>query len=127
MPSSRTCVAVSVAPELRTAGAMKRDAAGTELLTSQNAFVELTQRMRSYLTVRSLPKDVARALERERKRSGESLNQTVIDLLRSALGLGPEELDNGLGRYAGKWSREDLAEFEAATECFEAIDPEVWS
>ncbi len=101
--------------------------AGTNRLTSQHAFVELISRMRSHLTVRSVPKDVARALEAERKRSGASLNQTVIDLLRNALGLGPEELDNGLGRYAGKWSREDLAEFEAATECFEAIDSEVWS
>ena len=101
--------------------------AGIDLLTSQRAFVELILRMRSHLTVRSLPKDVARALEAERKRSGASLNQTVIDLLRRALALGEPAFDNGLAKYAGGWSDEDLAEFEAATECFEAIDPEMWS
>jgi len=100
---------------------------GTESLTSLSAFVELIVRMRSYLTVRGLPSDVARALERVRKASGASLNQTVIDLLRSALGLSPEPADNGLAQYAGTWSEDELAEFEAATEVFEGIDPEVWS
>src|ERR1051325_8343144 len=37
--------------------------------------------------VRNLPADVAEALERERKRKGASLNQTVVDTLRRGLGL----------------------------------------
>lgn len=79
-----------------------------------------------YLTVRNLPADLARALEREKVRSGRSLNQTVIDLLRRALGLGEAEPSNGLAALAGSWSARDLAEFEAAVADFERIDEELW-
>lgn len=81
---------------------------------------------RRYLTVRNLPADLARALERERSRSGASLNQTVIDLLRRALGLSEAERSNGLAELAGSWSARDLAEFEAAVFEFERIDQELW-
>lgn len=79
-----------------------------------------------YLTVRNLPPDLARALERAKERSGASLNQTVIDLLRRALGLSEAEPSNGLAALAGAWSEHDLAEFEAAVADFERIDEEVW-
>jgi plasmid stability protein len=79
-----------------------------------------------YLTVRNLPADLARALEREKARSGASLNQTVIELLRRALGLAEIERSNGLAALAGTWSAEDLAEFEAAVADFERIDEELW-
>lgn len=36
------------------------------------------------------------------------------------------ESDNGLGALAGTWRAEDLAEFEEATRCFEAIDEDLW-
>lgn len=80
-----------------------------------------------HLTVRGIPADVADALDAERKRRGDSLNRTVINLLRKALGLGPEPLDNGLGRFAGVWSQEDLDEFERAVADLEVIDREFWS
>lgn len=84
--------------------------------------------MRSHLTVRNLPEDVAEALEVETCRRGASLNRTVIDLLRRALGLLPgHPWDNGLGRLAGTWSAEDLEAFETATRCFGQVDPELWS
>lgn len=79
-----------------------------------------------YLTVRNLPPDLARALEREKARSGASLNQTVIDLLRRALGLSEAAPSNGLAELAGSWSADDLAEFEAAVADFERIDEELW-
>lgn len=65
-----------------------------------------------HLTVRGVPPDVAEALDAEKKRRGESLNKTVIQLLRVALRLSPEPYDNGLGRFAGKWTEEDLEDFE---------------
>ncbi len=34
--------------------------------------------------------------------------------------------DNGLGRFAGTWSEQDLAEFEEATRCFEVVNREHW-
>ena len=84
-------------------------------------------RKRSYLTVRNLPADVAAELERERKRRGASLNQTVVDTLRRGLGLEQQRKSNGLARFAGGWDDEELAEFEnAVNESCEQIDEEVW-
>lgn len=81
-----------------------------------------------HLTIREIPADLARALEREKKRRGLSLNQTLKDLLRRALGLerGSAPPDNGLGRFAGTWSEAELEEFERNTRLFESVDPELW-
>lgn len=80
-----------------------------------------------HLTVRDLSSELARALKAEARRRGTSLNQTVKDLLGRALGLDPASTyDNGLGALAGTWSSQDLAEFEAATAGFEAVDDELW-
>jgi hypothetical protein len=82
---------------------------------------------RRHLTVRNLPADVARAIDRERKRRGESLNATVVKLLRVAVGSSQDEsFDNGLGKHAGGWSERDLDQFQRATAVFEEIDDEAW-
>jgi len=80
------------------------------------------------LTIRHVDPALARAIERERDRRGVSVNQTVLDLLREALGAGeePRRRSNGLGALAGKWSAADKAEFDEATKVFEQIDPELW-
>lgn len=84
-------------------------------------------RKRSYLTVRNLPNDVATELERERKRQGSSLNQTVVDALRRGLGLGQERKSNGLAALGGKWTEEEFAAFEQSVqELGEQLDEEVW-
>lgn len=77
------------------------------------------------LTIRNVPADVAEALEREKRVRGQSLNQTVVDLLAQGLGVG-QSRSNGLGRLAGGWSADDLHEFEEAVAPFEAIDEDVW-
>ncbi len=83
--------------------------------------------MRQHLTVRGVPEDLSRALEDEKRRQGESLNQTVINLLRRALGLeGGGSYDNGLSQLAGTWSDEDLREFEEATSFLGEVDEELW-
>jgi plasmid stability protein len=80
-----------------------------------------------YLTVREVPGDLVKALKKETQRRGKSLNQTVIDLLEQALGLGWESPGkNGLEKLAGSWSRDDLERFEQATAIFETIDEEQW-
>lgn len=77
------------------------------------------------MTIRNLPPSIAEALEREKRRKGKSLNQTVIDLLGQ--GLGTEGIrSNGLGRLAGGWSEEEFRNFEQATAQFEAVDEELW-
>lgn len=77
------------------------------------------------LTVRNVPPEVAEALEREKRRRGESLNQTVIELLTQGLGVGTAR-SNGLARLAGRWSEEEFEEFERAVAPFEEIDEELW-
>jgi hypothetical protein len=77
------------------------------------------------LTVRNVPPDVAEALEREKRRRGESLNQTVIKLLSQGLGVGTTR-SNGLARLAGTWSEEEFQELERAVAPFEEIDDELW-
>jgi plasmid stability protein len=77
------------------------------------------------LTIRNLPKEVADALEVEKRRRGESLNQTVIQLLSQGLGVGGVR-SNGLVALAGHWSEEEAKDFERAVAPFEEVDPELW-
>lgn len=78
-----------------------------------------------HLTIRNVPAEVSAALERERSRA--SLNQTVIELLRRALGVGGREApSNGLANMAGTWSEEEHKRFEAAVASPEQIDEELW-
>ena len=72
------------------------------------------------LTIRNLPPEVAEALEREKKRRGESLNQTVIDLLGQGLGVGTAR-SNGLAKLAGSWTEAEFRRFEEAVAPFELL------
>ncbi len=80
-----------------------------------------------HLTVRNIPAELAGALEAEKHRRRQSLNKTVIELLRQslALGLGPPR-SNGLKALAGSWSREEHEQFEKAIALTEQVDEELW-
>ena len=79
------------------------------------------------VTIRNLPPQVAEGLAREKRQRGQSLNQTVIDLLRQVLGLGADrKRSNGLARLGGTWDADELKAFEAATAVTEQIDEELW-
>lgn len=77
------------------------------------------------LTIRGIPDEVAVALEQEKRRRGESLNQTVIDLLSQGLGVGLAR-SNGLARLAGTWGDEEFQEFQEAVAPLEHADEELW-
>ncbi len=77
------------------------------------------------LTIRNVPPEVAEALEREKRRRGESLNQTVIELLGQGLGVGGTR-SNGLAALAGGWDEEEFRRFESAVAPFEEIDAGLW-
>ena len=80
-----------------------------------------------HLTIRSLPPEIGRALEREKRRRGASLNQTVIDVLGQGLGVGGSPpRRNGLKRLAGTWTQAEHKAFEAAIAPTEQIDEELW-
>ena len=79
-----------------------------------------------HLTIRNIPPEIAAALDREKDRGRISLNQTVIELLRRALGVRRGEKRNGLSALAGTWTEEEFARFEAAVRITEQIDEELW-
>lgn len=80
-----------------------------------------------HLTIRKVPRSLARALEAEKKRRGTSLNQTVIDLLSQGLGVASGTArSNGLARLAGGWSRAEFEQFQRAVAITEEIDEEMW-
>jgi plasmid stability protein len=79
------------------------------------------------LTIRHVPPDLAQALERESSRLKESLEETVIELLRQALKIRMlGEKSNGLARLAGTWTQEEYERFEEAIAVTEQIDEELW-
>lgn len=78
-----------------------------------------------HLTIRNVPPLVAKALERERRRRGTSLNQTVIELLVQGLGAGTTR-SNGLARVAGGWTPGEFDRFEEAVAPLEQVDDEQW-
>lgn len=80
-----------------------------------------------HLTIRNVPGDLAAALEAEKRRRLQSLNQTVIELLGQSLGVGEgRRRSNGLARLAGTWTPEEHERFEAAVAATEQIDEELW-
>jgi hypothetical protein len=80
-----------------------------------------------HLTIRNLPTDISRALEKEKRRRGTSLNQTVIDVLGERLGVSaPEARRNGLKRLAGTWTAEEVAAFHESFAAVEQVDEELW-
>jgi hypothetical protein len=78
------------------------------------------------ITIRGVKEDLARALDEERRRRGTSLNKAILDLLRQGLGIGTQTYDNGLARFSGTWTRQDVTDFEKSTEMFEQTDQELW-
>ena len=79
------------------------------------------------MTIRNVPLDMADALEVEKRRRGLSLNRTVLQLIREALGLsGHDQRSNGLRKLSGGWSEDEFLCFEQATASFKEIDGEIW-
>lgn len=80
-----------------------------------------------HLTIRNVPPKLADALEQEKRRRGESLNRTVLDLLAQSLGQSATgRRSNGLAKLGGTWSEQQYEQFEAAVASTERIDEELW-
>lgn len=81
----------------------------------------------SQITVRNVPEPVEARLRQLANASGASLNQTVVRVLEQGTGLasapGPKR---NLTSFAGRWTTEATATFDAATKIFETLDAEVW-
>jgi hypothetical protein len=83
------------------------------------------------ITLRNIPKPVARAIERRAREKGTSLNRAVIEMLEDASGeRRPAQrsrvVHRDLDQLAGSWTAEEAAEFERSLRDQRAIDPELW-
>ncbi len=79
------------------------------------------------MTVRAIPDELQDEIETRARRAGESMNKTVIRLLKQAVGLDrPERKKRDLSAIAGTWSAQESDEFNEHTHIFQQIDQELW-
>jgi hypothetical protein len=82
--------------------------------------------MRNY-TLRGIDPALDHEIRELARRRSTSINATILDLLRKALGLGGKRPPySDLDRLAGGWTEEDLKEFRKSTAPFEQIERELW-
>jgi len=81
------------------------------------------------ITIRGIEPELENRLRETARANGDSLNATVLKLLRRVLNLDkrpvfPEHHD--LDHLAGTWTAADEKEFRETQEQFERIDEELW-
>jgi hypothetical protein len=79
--------------------------------------------MSRQLTIRGVPDEVSQRLEGLSRARGQSLNSTVLTILKSAVGV--EERRKRLTRYT-TWTQEDLEEFNEALAAQRTTDDPLW-
>jgi hypothetical protein len=76
-------------------------------------------------TLRAVPSEVDKALRRKARREGISLNRAALETLSTGLCLAGEPvLNRDLDFLAGTWVED--AEFDAALQEQDKIDPDLW-
>ena len=79
--------------------------------------------MAKRLTIRGVPDEVGRRLERLSQARGQSVNATVLEILESAVGV--YERRKRLTRYV-TWTPEDQAEFNEDLALQRRIEGSLW-
>ncbi len=75
------------------------------------------------LTIRGVPDDVARRLDRISRDKAESLNRVVVRILTESVGVDARRAR--LARYV-TWTEDDASTFDAALASQRGIDAELW-
>ncbi len=83
------------------------------------------------ITIRGIPDEVSRTVQKEAAQKGVSLNKAIVSLLERAVGTKPAEkkkpiLYNDLDHLAGLWSREEAASFDKTLKAQRKVDAELW-
>jgi plasmid stability protein len=80
------------------------------------------------LTLRNIPDDLERSIRDYSKKSGQSINKAVLELLRKGIGL-PQEgnKQRDLSSISGTWSQKEFEEFENNIKVCEQIDEDIWN
>ena len=83
------------------------------------------------ITLRNIPPEVAKAIQRKADEENMSLNRAVIRLLEEALelrhGKRRKPIHRDLDELSGCWSDEEAATFDEALQAQRTIDPELWT
>ena len=81
------------------------------------------------ITLRNIPPDVARAVERRASREGQSLNKAVLELVAEGAGLKsrPRKVRHtDLDSLFGTWSKKQADAFDRQLRELRTVDAEVW-
>jgi hypothetical protein len=81
------------------------------------------------ITLRNIPPDVARAVERRASREGESLNKAVLELVAEGAGLkkrARKVRHTDLDSLFGTWTKRQADAFDRQLRELRHVDPEVW-
>jgi hypothetical protein len=82
------------------------------------------------ITLRNLPAEVARTVQRRAKQKNTSVNKAVIDLLEESAGTIAKKMVpvryHDLDHLAGTWTTKEAAAFEQFIAEQRAIDPKLW-
>jgi plasmid stability protein len=82
--------------------------------------------MAKQINVRGVPTELSRRIGQRAEDRGISVNATVLDILKAAVGLDQSARRSGLQRYT-TWTEQDLQEFEAALTAQRVVDAKLWS
>jgi plasmid stability protein len=81
------------------------------------------------ITLRDMPPVMEREIRIRAKRTGQSLNKVVQEIVGESLGLGARRAKPAgasLARLAGGWTEGEAKRFNDAVRVFEEIDEEMW-
>jgi len=83
------------------------------------------------ITIRSIPEEVRKTVQREVAQKGLSLNKALISLLERAVSGKTREKKkkttyHDLDHFGGLWSREEAAEFDKNVKSQRKVDAELW-
>jgi hypothetical protein len=81
----------------------------------------------SQISIRDMSPAVEAHLRERARLEGCSLSRVASELLAEASGLDGGTKKRDLSRFAGTWTAEEAADFEATQGGFYAIDSEVWA
>lgn len=86
--------------------------------------------MTSNIHLRCVDKQMMARLKQEAKTRDISVNQLILILLRTDLGLSNKQIKivhHDLDHLAGTWSKQEAKRFNKSIEDFEKIDEDIWS
>lgn len=80
------------------------------------------------ITLRNIPKELAKELERKARIERKSLNRVVLELLSRACGVRNAErrVNGDFEAIFGAWTDEEADAFDAVLREQRRIDPELW-